>query len=90
MCGDGNHFTCQAVESVGTIALVMPVAEFFSGDQVNGNMLFQQGDVGVRDNLGSQCFLHGMSCCIGGVNDAPVAVTAFACQMIAGIGAGIS
>ena len=88
--GDGVDFIAQAVERVSAMAAVVPVTDFVAGDQVDGDVVFQQGDIGVCPRLGGEGFLHRHAGGISGVDDAPVAVSAFLRQVVAGVGAGIA
>ena len=56
-------------------------AEFFAGDQVNGNVVLQQLEVGLFFRTCQQRIGDGMAGRIGGVNDAPCAVATFAGQV---------
>jgi len=90
MRSDGADFIAQAVECVSAIAMIVSVAEFMASNQIDGNVMFQQRDVGMCQNFGGERFLYGMASGIGGVDDTSMAVAAFACQVIAGIGIGIT
>ncbi len=56
-------------------------AQFVGGDHIDGAMLLQQRDIRVGADLLLQCHLHRMSCGVGGMNDAALAMAAFAGQM---------
>src|SRR5690606_31180088 len=56
-------------------------AQAFLGDQVDRDALFQQFDVGTLSGFVEQGSENRCARGVGGVNDAPMAVTAFAGQM---------
>ncbi len=56
-------------------------AEFFAGDQINGDVVLQQFEVGLFFRPCQQRIGDGMAGRIGGVNDAPCAVATFTGQM---------
>ncbi|CAI8894767.1 hypothetical protein EMIT0194MI4_30490 [Pseudomonas sp. IT-194MI4] len=74
-------FTRAAVEDVGTEAAVAFKAQALFGDQIDCDPLFQQLDVGPLYGLVEQGSEDRRTCRIGGVDDASMAVTAFAGQV---------
>ena len=72
------------------VALGRLHAQLVGGDQVNGAMVFEQADVGVGAHLFFQRHLHGVPGGIGRVDDAALAVSAFAGQMKTQFGCGVA
>ena len=81
--GDGYDFVVVDVENVGAPAAIGLEAELCAGDQVDDDVSLEHRDVRVRAYLLIECLLHGGAGGIGDVDDTPVAVAAFACQVVA-------
>src|SRR5450830_1910836 len=63
---------------------------FLRVDHINGAVMFQQGNVGVVAYTLLQRHLHCMTGGIGSVDDAPLAVAAFTCEVVAQFGTGVA
>src|SRR5690554_880369 len=85
---EGLHMTAVAVEDVGAEAAVARQTQLAAGDQVDGDPVFQQGDVRVCLGLALQGVEDGGAGGVGGVDDPTVAVATFAGQVeVLGLGA---
>ena len=87
--GKGSNLAAGLVEHIGAMAGVVLKPELVAGDQVDGDVVFQQGDVGMAPDLFRQRGLHRVAGGVGGVDDAAVAVAAFARQVVAGAIVGV-
>jgi hypothetical protein len=76
-----QHAVAGDVQHIGAKAAVARQAEFGRGDQVDRNVPFEDGDVGMHPHLFGQRLLHRGAGGIGGVNDPALAMAAFARQM---------
>src|SRR5450830_1617513 len=77
----GVDFAAVAVEHVGAEAALARQAQAFLGDQVDGDPLLQQFDVRALAGLFEQGLEDRGPGGVGGVDDAPMAVPAFAGQV---------
>ena len=80
-CAIGIDFTAGAVQYVGAQAAFARQAQAFFGDQVDGDALLQQLDVGALAGLIEQGLENRGPGGIGSVNDSAMAVAAFAGQV---------
>ncbi len=80
-CAVGVDFAAGAIEHIGPEAAFAVQAQAFFGDQVNGDALLQQFDVGALAGLVEQGLEDCRASGIGGVDDAAVAVAAFTGQV---------
>ncbi len=69
------------VEDIGAPAALARQPEFMARDQVDSDVMFEHRDVAVVSNLLGQGLLYGSASGIGGVDDATMAVAAFARQV---------
>ena len=69
------------VQDVGTQAAVILLSELAAGDQVDGDMMFKQGDIAALADLAKQGRFHGATGGVGGVHDPSGGMTAFAGQV---------
>src|SRR5690606_9857634 len=74
-------FVAAAIQHVGAQAAVTIEPQLALGDEVDGNALFQQLDIGALAGLFQQRIENRRASGIGGMNDAPMAVTTFASQV---------
>jgi hypothetical protein len=77
----GQHAVAGDVEHVGAEAAVARQAQLGGRDQVDRDVAFEHRDVGVLPDLLGQGCLHGATGGIGGMDDAALAVAAFARQV---------
>ncbi len=75
------HLARVAVQHVGTQAALAVQAQAPLGDQVHRHTLLQQLDVRALPGLGQQGVEDGRARGVGGMDDAPVAMAAFTCQV---------
>jgi len=83
--GKSHYFVVDDVEHIHAMAAIVVQADFFAGDQIHRDMIFQQSDIGVAANPITQRQLHRVAGGIGGVYHAAVAVAAFTREMVAGL-----
>jgi len=88
--GEGEDFVVGDIEHVGAETAFFGLANLWAGDQVYRNVMFEDRDAGVSPELLGQRSLDGGAGSVGGVDDASVAVAAFASQVIANGGAGVA
>ena len=82
LCGDGNDFAAQAIQCICAVAAIVIFSHLFAGDEIDGNILFQQGNIWMRARLFGNSLLHGPASCVGGMDDAAMAMSAFAREMV--------
>ena len=83
----GQHMVALFVQDVCAITAVFRLADFSPGNQIHRNVLFKDGDVGVREDQIRQRLLHRFAGRIGGMDDAAATVTAFAREVKIGAAA---
>ncbi|MCY1299417.1 hypothetical protein D9M70_489450 [compost metagenome] len=84
--GEGMHCAGVVVEHVQAVAPVARQSHLARRDQVDREMVFEDGDVRMLRGLLQQRADHRVSGGIGRVDDAPAAVAAFAGQVEAQFG----
>ena len=72
-----------AVEDVCPVAPIGLDAEFFAGNEIQGQVGFEDGDVGMGPDLSGQGVFDGAARGVGDMDDASVAVSAFPRQVVA-------
>eukprot|EP01022_Parablepharisma_sp_SALTPOND_P004214 TRINITY_DN118_c5_g1_i1.p1 TRINITY_DN118_c5_g1~~TRINITY_DN118_c5_g1_i1.p1 ORF type:complete len:1641 (+),score=478.48 TRINITY_DN118_c5_g1_i1:3715-8637(+) len=84
---NGQHAAAAGVLHMDPLAARLGLGVLLAGmDQVDGAVMFQQGDIGVGAHALFQRDLHRMAGGIGGVDDAALAVAALAGEVIAQLG----
>ena len=82
---DGDHLALGVVQGVGAVAAVFRQPQFFAGDQVDGDVVFEHRDVGMLADDVGQRLLYGEARRVGDVDHPARAVAAFAGQVVAGL-----
>ena len=83
---DGNDMSGIDIEYVGTPATLAFEAKFGARDEIDPDVIFEYGDVGVFAHFFRQSLLHGGASGISSVDDAAVTMPAFAREVEAEIG----
>jgi len=73
----GVDFTRGTIQHIGTEAAITFQAQAAFGNQIDGNALFEQFDIGALAGLFEQCLENRRAGGVGRMDDAPVAVPAF-------------
>ena len=87
---DRFHAAACFVQTIQAKTPVAGQAQFARGNQVHRHMVFQNRDVRVRLDLGFESGLDCMASRVGGMNHSPVAMPAFAGQVIAHVSRGVT
>lgn len=82
-CGNRDGLIAQAVKRVGAIAIIVGAPQLIAGDQVDGDVVLQQRDIGVGHYLVGKRFLYGQPGRVGSVDDATLAMPPLAGEVIA-------
>jgi hypothetical protein len=85
LCSNRLDPARRGIQRVTAIAAVVGEAELGPGDQVDGDVLLQQRDIGMGLDPGLEGGLHRAAGCIVDMDHAAVAVAALGRQVVAGI-----
>ena len=83
---EGLDTIVSDVEYISAEAAELRSGEFGTGNQVNGDVVFEGLDVWVVAHLVGQCFLYGCTGSVVDVDHATMAMTAFSRQVVAEVG----
>ena len=76
--GDGQHFIGDFIQHVGAITTLFVAAQAFAGNEIDGDVMFEQRDIRLPLHLLRERELHRMAGGILDMQNAPMAVAALA------------